>query len=79
LNSSGAAYWNTGSASYGRNESAELIKLGLLEEIPAAELNDPQDSERYGYGVRLTPLGKETQTFLFDLISELVQELEQQE
>lgn len=79
LTASEASYWNEGSTSYGRTANAELVNLGLLEEIPTDELNEPQGSTSYGYGVRLTPFGKETQTFLFDLISEFVQELEQQE
>ena len=79
LTSGESTYWDVEYEISARTKSNELLKFGLLEEIPKAELNDRKDSTKYGYGVRLTPLGKETQAFLFNLISEFAQELEQKE
>ncbi len=74
--SEGGAYWDAGDVSTGRRETMELRKLGLVEEVPAQELNDPRRGRRYGYGVRSTHLGKRTHAFLVSLVAEFVQGLE---
>jgi hypothetical protein len=65
-------------ASSCRADYAGLTGLGLIAEVPESELNQQTDErgKRYGFGARITPKGKETQTFLLALISEFVQELE---
>lgn len=58
---------------------AGLLSLGLIQEMSEAELNqriEETNGRRYGFGARITPKGKETQGFLYALISEFVQELE---
>ena len=70
LSHSGSAYWNKGDETFGRNENASLVRLGLLEEVPASKL-DP----RYGYGISLTEKGKNVQNFLYQLIAEFADEL----
>ncbi len=75
LNSSGASSWDVGNRGDGVAENAEIVKLGLAEEVAPEDLQDERGRRRYSYGVRLTPLGKETQGFLFALIAEFTQEL----
>jgi hypothetical protein len=65
-------------ASSCRADYAALVSLGLIEEVPESELKTQKDRSGtpYGFGVRITPKGKETQTLLNTLVSEFVQELE---
>jgi hypothetical protein len=51
---------------------ADLLRLGLLEEIPTQDL--PENST---YGVQLTQLGRDTQKYLSDLLLEFVDQLNQ--
>lgn len=78
LNMSSSSWWDVGSESTGKTDNAEVVRLGLLEEVPDNEIRatNERDGKRFGYGVRITPLGKETQAFLYALISEFAQELE---
>ena len=77
LNQSSSTRCGTESASTCKADYAPLVILGLMEEIPESELQlQDQSKMRYGYGARLTAKGRETQRFLYDLISQFVQELE---
>ena len=71
---SGSAYWDKNGFSYTKSENANLVRLGLLREIPTAEL-----ASNYGYGIELTPKGKSVQDFLYQLIAEFADELHMQE
>jgi hypothetical protein len=62
--SNGTSSWQQ--ASYGRSDSAELLKLGLVAEVMRDE---------YGYSVEITDLGQQTQDFLKSLIAQFVEEL----
>jgi hypothetical protein len=56
-----------------RNDHAQLIKNGLLEEIAATELQTACQSSNLptpNFGVRLTDLGKDTRNFLFRVLSQ---------
>lgn len=75
LNSGGASFWDRPDVAIGKSDNAELLRLGLMEEVPSAELQDRANKRSYGYGVRLTPLGKETQNFLIEFVSSVTQEL----
>lgn len=59
-----------------RADYAALVGLGLLAEVPESELKKDRSGTPYGFGVRITPKGKETQSVLNALVSEFVQELE---
>lgn len=78
LNLSSSSWWDVGSESTARAEYAELVHLGLMEEVSESEIRatNERDGKNFGYAVRVTAFGKETQTFLYALISEFVQELE---
>ena len=52
-------------------DDAELVSLGLFDEVPTTEFPAGKD---FIYGVRVSSLGKETQKFLFALISEFINE-----
>jgi hypothetical protein len=75
LNTSSLSCWGADGADFGRKENAELIRLGLVEEVPKAELCSPQPGQDYVFGARPTALGRETQTFLLAVISEFAQEI----
>jgi hypothetical protein len=80
MTSNEASYWESNYTNSAKVENYELINLRLLEEIPYDQLNESTiNRKKYGYGIRLTPLGKETQNFLLSLISEFVQELKTSE
>lgn len=56
-----------------RNDHAQLIKNGLLEEISATELQIACQSSNIpnpNFGVRLTDLGKDTRIFLLRVLSQ---------
>jgi len=55
----------------------ELKALGLVEAVPANQLGPkpPYRTVEFAYGVRLTPLGLRTQSFLRSVIAEFVKEL----
>ncbi len=74
------ATWPPNSAASGRAQNAELIKLGLVVELPQNEIDDRNAKEHrdYVFGVRQTPLGKQTQVFLQAVVAEFVEELERE-
>lgn len=77
LSMASSSWWNVGDESLGRSENVELVRLKLVEEVPADEvdsLND-RDQRRYGYGVRITELGIQTRSFLHSVVAEFVKEL----
>lgn len=56
-----------------RNDHAQLIKNGLLEEISATELQIACQSSNIpnpNFAVRLTPLGQDTRIFLFRVLAQ---------
>lgn len=65
---------------YGQEQFAELLKLGLVTEIPPSEIEhiNIRDGSKYGYGVKRTELGRQTQAFLQSVVAEFVQELVRQ-
>jgi hypothetical protein len=77
LSMSQGSYWDKGNEYDGRNENSELVKLGLVDEVPANELDQKNGLEHknFGYGIRPTQLGRETQSFLQSVVSEFVQQL----
>jgi hypothetical protein len=77
LSMSQGSYWAKGNEYDGRNENSELVKLGLVDEVPANELDQKNGLEHknFGYGIRPTQLGRETQSFLQSVVSEFVQQL----
>jgi hypothetical protein len=75
LNNSSAIYWDKGHEEFGRRDNAELMQLGLMQEIPQDELYERNRQKNYGFGVRPTYLGVETRKFLIQLIAGFVKEL----
>lgn len=77
LSMGSSTWWDVGEESRGRSENAELVRLNLVEEVPAHEikkLND-RDQRNFCYGVRITELGRQTQSFLHSVVAEFVKEL----
>lgn len=57
-----------------RNEHAQLVKHGLVEEIGAAELQTACQSSSIAnpnFAVRTTPLGKDARIFLLGVLSQI--------
>lgn len=79
LNMQGASYFASGYGALGRQQYAELIDLGLVVPLPTEELPHPisesGEVRKYDFGIDITPLGEDAQSFLLSLISEFVQEL----
>jgi hypothetical protein len=77
LSLSSSSWWDKGSEVSGRSDYADLLRLGLVEEVPASEVEaqNKRDQRNFGYAVRITELGKRVQSFLRSLVAELVQEL----
>ena len=75
-----ASYWDQNSIAHGKERNAELLKLGLVTEIPAIEIEriNLRDGTKHGYGVKRTELGKQTQAFLQSVVAEFAQELARQ-
>lgn len=81
LRMSDSSYWTRGSGlSSDKNQGAELVKLGLETEVPQSELDalNLKQQTNYGFGLRITDLGRETQAFLQSVVAEFVQELGRQ-
>lgn len=72
-----SSYWNKDAVSRGQEVNAELIKLGLVVEIPQTELDarNLREGRDYGYAVKRSALGEQTQAFLRSIVAEFVQEL----
>lgn len=72
-----SSYWNKDTGSRGRELNAELIKLGLEVELPQTELDtrNQREGRDYGYAVRRSALGEQTQAFLRSIVAEFVQQL----
>jgi len=75
LEVSSSSWYTSESDAESKAANMELVNLGLLTLIPPEELT--KDGKNYAYGVRITALGKETQSYLYAIISEFVKELEQ--
>jgi hypothetical protein len=75
--STGGAYWDKGHETQGRSDYDELLRAGLAEEAPADQLEalNRQDGRSYGLGIRITSLGRATQSFLRSVVAEFVQNL----
>lgn len=75
--SNGGAYWDKGHEEQGRADYEELLRTGLAEEVPGDQLDtlNRQDGRSYGFGVRITALGRATQSFLRSVVAEFVQNL----
>jgi hypothetical protein len=80
LQMSESSFWDIGSETNGRNENQNLLQLGLVEEIPSAELeaHNHRENRNFGFGVRITSLGRQTQIFLRSVLSRFVNEVAQQ-
>ncbi len=78
LRLSGGSYWDKGSETHGRADYTELIHLKLVEEIAVDELErqNQEEGKNFGFGVRPTELGRQTQSFLQSVVAEFVQELD---
>jgi hypothetical protein len=72
MNLSGSARWLPQDADNGRRKNSEMVRLGLFEEIPLQELKD-----NFAYGVRVTQVGRDTQAYLYALISTFLEQLNQ--
>jgi hypothetical protein len=77
LEMSDSSWWDKGNEAIAQTENAELVKLGLATEATADELAtiNARDHKNYGYGVRITDLGRRTQEFLRAVIAEFIKEL----
>jgi hypothetical protein len=81
LRMSESAYWDrVPGRTYYKEDTADLLKLGLVSEVSAAEIDglNAKEHRNYDYGVRQTELGKETQSFLQSVVAEFVEELGRQ-
>ncbi len=77
LGMSESAWWDKGSIDFARAENKEIVALGLAVEVPTSEIEqrNAADKRNFGYAVRITALGKQTQAFLRSVVAEFVQEL----
>lgn len=77
LNMGDSSWWNVGDESHGRFENGELLSLGLVEELDAADMRRQHeaDQRKFGYGVAMTTLGRRTKSFLHSVVAEFVHEL----
>jgi hypothetical protein len=77
LSLSSSSWWDKGSEVSGRSDYAELLRLGLVEEVSSSEVEvqNKRDKRDFGYAVRITELGKKVQSFLRSVVAEFVQEL----
>jgi hypothetical protein len=77
LGLSSSIWWDQGQEPMGQADVAELLRLGLVEEVSSAELQERnrEDEKNFGYGVEITELGEQTQSFLQSVVAEFVQEV----
>jgi hypothetical protein len=73
-------YWNQNDAEDARNLYRELIKLGLVREVPESSLAELKKSngKTVVYALELTQLGEETQKFLESIVRDFAQDLARQ-
>jgi FMN phosphatase YigB (HAD superfamily) len=72
-----SSWWDKGAEASGRTAYAELLRLRLMEEVPAGEIEtlNKKDGRNYGYAVRVIELGQKVRSFLQSVVAEFVQEL----
>ena len=75
LTMQGSVYYPLESANFGITRYAELIELGLVAQLSEEELTTSSSDRQYEFGVKITSLGTEAQSFLLSLISEFTREL----
>ncbi len=74
----GASLYPSENADRGKSEYAELISLGLAEEVPQTFQADSDRKLYPGFIVKLTPMGDEGEKFIYALLSEVVRDLPEQ-
>ena len=73
----GSSWWGKESVDTAKRDYAELVALGLVEEVAQAELDARNKNYlgSLGYGIKRTDLGEKTQVFLRSVVAQFVQEL----